>query len=410
MAIWSAAAGLIPKQSADFNTIRDMQLQLPQPSADALAASDALCQLIADKIRQHAGWISFAQYMELVLYAPGLGYYSGGAAKLGKDGDFTTAPEITPLFGGAMAQLATELMSRTAFQILEFGAGTGKLAHDVLTELRQMDVAIERYAIVEVSGELRARQEETLREFPEVTWLDRFPDSFSGVVLGNEVLDAMPVNLVVKTDNGWRERGVSLSPVGGFVFEDRPCHAELIRQVPDASGLPPGYLTETHTVAAGFMRSLGTMIASGHGQSGRGSAAILIDYGFPAHEYYHPQRAQGTLMCHYRHHAHPDPFYLPGLQDVTAHVDFTAMAQAAVDSGLELLGYTSQAAFLLDAGIGELLLRTPPEDAKRYLPQANAMQKLISPAEMGELFKVLVVGKDAALPDRFGRNDRSYRL
>ncbi|WP_200960860.1 class I SAM-dependent methyltransferase [Noviherbaspirillum sp. Root189] len=387
-----------------------MQLQLPQPSADALAASNALCQLIADEIRQHAGWIPFAQYMDLVLYAPGLGYYSGGAAKLGKDGDFTTAPEITPLFGGAMAQLAAELMSQTAFQILEFGAGTGKLARDVLTELRQMGVAIERYAIVEVSGELRARQEETLREFPEVTWLDRFPDSFSGVVLGNEVLDAMPVNLVVRTDNGWQERGVGLGPGGGFVFEDRPCHADLIRQVPDASELPPGYLTETHTVAAGFMRSLGTMIASGHGQSGRGCVAILIDYGFPAHEYYHPQRMQGTLMCHYRHHAHPDPFYLPGLQDVTAHVDFTAMAQAAADRGLDLLGYTSQAAFLLDAGIGKLLLRTSPEDAKRYLPQANAVQKLISPAEMGELFKVLVVGKGATLPDRFGRNDRSYRL
>ena len=406
----SGSAGLIPKQSADFNTIRDMQLQLPQPSADALAASNALCQLIADEIRQHAGWISFAQYMELVLYAPGLGYYSGGAAKLGKDGDFTTAPEITPLFGGAMAQLAAELMSQTAFQILEFGAGTGKLARDVLTELRQMGVTIEQYAIVEVSGELRARQEEALREFPEVRWLDRFPDSFSGVVLGNEVLDAMPVNLVVRTDNGWQERGVGLGPGGGFVFEDHPCHADLIRQVPDASELPSGYLTETHTVAAGFMRSLGTMLASGHGQSGRGSVALLIDYGFPAHEYYHPQRAQGTLMCHYRHHAHPDPFYLPGLQDVTAHVDFTAMAQAAADSGLDLLGYTSQAALLLDAGIGKLLLRTSPEDAKRYLPQANAVQKLISPAEMGELFKVLVVGKDATLPDRFGRNDRSYRL
>jgi len=387
-----------------------MQLQLPPPSADALAASHALCQLIADEIRQHAGWISFAQYMELVLYAPGLGYYSGGAAKLGKDGDFTTAPEITPLFGGALAQLAAELMAQTAFQILEFGAGTGKLARDVLTELRQMGVAIERYAIVEVSGELRARQEEALRGFPEVAWLERFPDSFSGVVLGNEVLDAMPVNLIVKTDAGWQERGVSLTPEGGFAFQDRPCYTGLARQVPGAAELPQGYLTETHTVASGFMRSLGTMINSGHGQNARGGAAILIDYGFPAHEYYHPQRAQGTLMCHYRHHAHPDPFYLPGLQDVTAHVDFTAMAQAAVDSGLELLGYTSQAAFLLDAGIGDLLLRTPPEEAKHYLPQANAMQKLISPAEMGELFKVLVVGKDVALPDRFSRHDRSYRL
>jgi SAM-dependent MidA family methyltransferase len=137
---------------------------------------------------------------------------------------------------------------------------------------------------------------------------------------------------------------------------------------------------------------------------------VLVDYGFPAHEYYLGQRALGTLMCHYRHHAHPDPFYLPGLQDVTAHVDFTAMARAAIDGGLDLLGYTSQAAFLLDAGIGDLLLRTPPTDQLRYLPQANALQKLISPAEMGELFKVLVVGKHVSLPDKFARNDRSHRL
>jgi SAM-dependent MidA family methyltransferase len=232
------------------------------------------------------------------------------------------------------------------------------------------------------------------------------------VVLGNEVLDAMPVHLVVKTAHGWRERGVGLADDAGrgFAWRDRPCGAALVAQIPDADALPDGYLTEVHPQAAGFMHALGDMLTAGHVESGRGAAALLFDYGFPAHEYYLAQRAQGTLMCHYRHHAHDDPFYLPGLQDITAHVDFTAMARGALDAGLDLLGYTSQAAFLLDAGIGDLLLRTSPEDALRYLPQANAMQKLISPAEMGELFKVLAVGRDVHLPERFARSDRSDRL
>jgi SAM-dependent MidA family methyltransferase len=386
-----------------------MQLQLPEPSIDALSASRSLQNLIANDIRRNSGWISFARYMELALYMPELGYYSGGAAKLGKEGDFTTAPEITPLFGNTLAHVAADLMSQTAPQILEFGAGTGKLAHDILSELAGMGVAIHRYLIVEVSGELRARQEKKLRDFPQVVWVNSFPPSFSGVVIGNEVLDAMPVQLVVKTEQGWKERGIGLS-ARNFVFRDRPCDPSLIAQIPDADSLPAGYLTEVHPIAAGFMNSLAAMLRSGHLDTGRGGAAILVDYGFPAHEYYLGQRAQGTLMCHYRHHAHPDPFYLPGLQDITAHVDFTAMALAAVNSGLEMLGYTSQASFLLDAGIGDLLLRTPPTDQMRYLPQSNAVQKLVSPAEMGELFKVLVVGKEAKLPEKFGRNDRSHRL
>jgi SAM-dependent MidA family methyltransferase len=389
-----------------------MELQLPEPSLDALMASRSLQTVIANDIRRNSGWISFARYMELTLYAPGLGYYSGGAAKLGKDGDFTTAPEITPLFGDTLAHVAAELMKQSAPQIMEFGAGSGKLAFDILTELAAAGVAIHRYLIVEVSGELRARQERMLRGFPQVTWLDRFPHAFSGVVLGNEVLDAMPVHLVVKTEHGWKERGIGLSGLSArkFVYRDRACDPSLVAQIPQADTLPVGYLTEVHPIATGFMTSLAEMLCAGYHDSGLGGAALLIDYGFPAHEYYLPQRAQGTLMCHYRHHAHDDPLYLPGLQDITAHVDFTAMARAAINSGLDMLGYTSQAAFLLDAGIGDLLLRTPPTDQMRYLPQANAVQKLISPAEMGELFKVLVIGKQARLPEKFGRNDRSDRL
>ena len=403
-------------------------MQLPEPTSDALAASRALQQRIADEIRHpdNNGWISFARYMELALYAPGLGYYSGGAKKLGKDGDFTTAPEITPLFGATLARIATELMAQSNPQIMEFGAGSGRLAFDILTELAAQNVPLEQYAIVELSGELRARQQQLLRGFPQVVWLDRFPAAFSGVVFGNEVLDAMPVQLVCKRAGGWREVGVALAPEPDgdhFVLREQAAggaqpelqaqlEAQILAQIPDPDALPDGYLTELHAVGCGFMRTLAQMLAadSGNAGGGKGGAALLFDYGFPAREYYLAQRAQGTLMCHYRHHAHPDPFYLPGLQDITAHVDFSAMARSALDGGLELLGYSSQAAFLMEAGIGELLLRTAPDDALHYLPQANAVQKLLSPAEMGELFKVLVVGRDVSLPEQFGRGDRSHRL
>ena len=381
-----------------------LQLQLPEPSADALQASRALLILIADEIRLQGGWISFARYMELALYAPGLGYYSGGAAKLGKDGDFTTAPEITPLFGKTLANLAAKLMAQSAPRLMEFGAGTGRLAFDILTELKARGVALESYAIVELSGELRGRQQELLRDFPEVRWLDRLPDAFSGVVIGNEVLDAMPVQLVVKTAEGWAERGLRLEGEG-FAYEDRPCSADTVRQIPDAGQLQQGYLTEAHIQAQAFMHSLAAMLAAGDG-----GCAILLDYGFPAAEYYLAQRHMGTLMCHYRHHAHPDPLYLPGLQDITAHVDFTAMAVAAVESGAELLGYMSQAGFLLAAGLGDILMRTAPEEQAHYLRQTNAVGRLTSPAEMGELFKVLVVGKGLSLPPEFARADRSHRL
>jgi SAM-dependent MidA family methyltransferase len=386
-----------------------MQLQLPEPGADAQAASHALKQLIAGEIAAAGGWISFERYMELALYAPQVGYYSGGSAKLGKDGDFTTAPEISPLFGATLAHLATELINGSqslANVFLEFGAGTGKLAADILTELHLRGRLPEKYFIVEISAQLRARQKETLAAFAQqVEWLDALPESFSGVVVGNEVLDAMPVRLARKAGDAWLERGVAVDGAGNFRYEDRAVQDLPLAQIPDADDLPDGYLTELAPLATGFMRTLARMVANGPG-----AAAILPDYGFPAAEYYLHDRSAGTLMCHYRHHAHDDPFYWPGLQDITAHVDFTAMAIAAVEAGAEVLAYTSQGAFLLNAGIGELLLRTSPEQSLDYLPQANAMQKLISPAEMGELFKVLVIGKDAEWPQRMLRHDRTHRL
>jgi SAM-dependent MidA family methyltransferase len=383
-------------------------MSLPVPSSDALAASHALQHLIAADIERNAGAISFARYMELALYAPDLGYYSGGSAKLGKDGDFTTAPELTPLFGAALAQVAAAIIAQSAPRILEFGAGTGKLAFDILTEMARLGVAVERYSIVELSGELRARQQEKLRDFPQVAWLDAFPDAFDGVVFGNEVLDAMPVHLVTKHPEGWQELQVTVRE-GRFDYLETPAGPELLAQIERQLGgqaeLPVGYVTEVHGVACGFMATLSRML-----RNGGANAAFLFDYGFPAHEYYLGMRATGTLMCHYRHHAHADPFYYPGLQDITAHVDFTAMALAAQDAGIEVLGYLNQAGFLIGAGIGELLLRTDPSDLKAYLPQAGALQKLVSPAEMGELFKVLAVGKNVALPEAIAMQDRSHRL
>jgi SAM-dependent MidA family methyltransferase len=382
-------------------------MSLPLPDSDALSASHALQQQIATAIEQAGGAIPFSRFMELALYAPRLGYYSGGAAKLGSSGDFITAPEITSLFGQALARAAAAIIAQSAPNIIEFGAGTGKLARDVLVALAEEGVSVESYTIIELSGELRARQEEALRDFPQVRWLEGFPDSFNGVVLANEVLDAMPVELVVKTRDGWRRQMVTVEN-GRFAYVqqelDASLAAQLARQVPHADSLAEGYLTELHPVACGFMGSLARMFANGKG------AAILLDYGFPAHEYYVDARVGGTLMCHYRHHAHPEPFFLPGLQDITAHVEFTTMALAAQDAGLEVLGYMSQAGFLLGCGIGELLLRLDPEDPVRYLPQSKAVQKLVSPAEMGELFKVLIVGNGVDLPQELARADRSGRL
>ncbi len=379
-------------------------MPLPEPTADALAASRALHQLISEDIRAHDDWISFARYMEMVLYAKDLGYYAGGAAKLGKDGDFTTAPEITPLFGATLARFAQSLFPNQPLRLLEFGAGSGKLAHDMLAALRASGAVVASYQIVELSAELRARQQVMLASDPAVSWLDSPPAAFSGLVLGNEVLDAMPVPLLVRADGRWLERGVSLSG-DSFCFADRDADPLLAEQIPDADRLPDGYLTEVHPQQSGFIRLLADML-----RGGEAGAALLIDYGFPASEYYLPQRNQGTLMCHYRHHAHGDPFYLPGLQDITVHVDFTQMARAGIEAGLELASWQSQAAFLLAAGLPELLQAGRPDDPTAWLPQANAVQKLTSPAEMGELFKVLVLSHQLPMPAALLRSDRSHRL
>ncbi|CAG2140092.1 hypothetical protein LMG19282_01780 [Cupriavidus campinensis] len=386
---------------------------LPLPPADALDASAALTTCIGDAIEAADGWIGFDRYMALALYAPRLGYYSGGAAKFGRDArdgsDFITAPELTPFFARTLARQFAPLIAMDLPRVLEFGAGTGRLAADLLLALETEGALPETYQIVELSGELRVRQQETLAARAphlagRVQWLDELPAQFEGVIVGNEVLDAMPVRLFARLGGRWHERGVALAD-GKFTFEDRPLADNAI---PDALRALPGdhdMVTETHAEAEGFTRAVGAMLTRG--------AAFFIDYGFPAAEYYHPQRAEGTLMCHYRHHAHPDPFLYPGLQDITAHVNFSGIAEAAVDAGLSVAGFASQARFLMNAGITELLMELDPTDARAFLPHANAVQKLLSEAEMGELFKVIVLtrGLDDALPlAGFARGDRVHAL
>lgn len=364
-------------------------MPLPQPAAEALAHSERVRQHIVREIESAGGWIDFVRYMELAMYAPGLGYYSAGADKFGAGGDFVTAPEISPLFGRSLARPVAEVLRATGGDILEVGAGSGKLALQLLSELRKAEALPDHYYILELSADLRQRQQALLRErvpglCERVQWLDALPQSFSGVVLGNEVLDAMPVHLVHWQRGGMRERGVVIRD-RVLAWEDRAIVNEALQQV--AARLVPedDYLSEISLAAPAFIRSVGGMLRKGR--------AIFIDYGFLREEFYHPQRNRGTLMCHYRHYAHDDPFHLPGLQDITAHVDFSAIGDTARESGLEVVRYSTQARFLIDCGITDLLAETDPQHAAAYLPLANQVQRLTSPAEMGELFKVIVLEK-----------------
>ena len=378
------------------------RLSMPAPSPEASAHSERVVARIRAEIAAAGGWIGFDRYMELALYAPGLGYYAAGARKFGSGGaggDFVTAPEISPLFAQALAALAAQVLGHAAPHIVEFGAGTGALARDLLAALDARGTTVGSYGIVELSADLRERQRSLLTD-TRVHWLASPPRDFRGLIVANEVLDVMPVRLFVRGHGTLYERGVALRD-GALAFETRPADATLAEAVAEieaeVGALPAGYGAEVGLVARGWMRSAGQWLAHG--------ALLALDYGFPRREYYHPQRIMGTLMCHYRHHAHADPLWLPGLNDITAHVDFTAMAQAAHDGGLDVLGYTTQAHVLLNCGLLELLReqRTPAA--------ANAAHRLISEAEMGELVKVLAVGRgiDAPLLG-FTRGDRAHTL
>ncbi len=379
---------------------------LPKPSADALNHSLRLTTLIRGEIAAAGGWIDFARYLELALYAPGLGYYSAGAMKFGQDGDFVTAPELSPLFGHTLAQQLAQVLAGGG-DVLELGAGSGQLAVDLLSELERLDALPPRYFILEVSPDLRQRQHALLHQrvphlAARIHWLESLPSRFKGMMIANEVLDALPVHLVVWREDGLYQRGVEVC-AGSFAWRERSLTSGPAWEMAHRLDLAPGYLSEVAPAAPALVRSLAFSLERG--------VLLLIDYGFGAAEYYHPQRRLGTLMCHYRHHSHDDPFFLPGLQDITAHVNFSAIVAAGMEAGLDLLGYTSQAHFLLNCGLTDRLSRVDAEDAAAYLPLANQAQTLLSPAEMGELFKAIAFGRgfDESLRG-FSRGDKSAVL
>lgn len=384
---------------------------------------------MAQEIKAAGGWISFARYMELALYAPGLGYYSAGSRKFGSAGDFVTAPEISPLFARCIARQLAQLHGEGLHTILEIGAGSGVLAAEFLLQMEALGCVPDGYLILELSGDLRERQKAAIaRRAPalldRVHWLDVLPGRFEGVILANEVLDATPAHRVRSTSSSVEEMGVGLAskppspsiplPRGEgrnptslageirFIASPRTAAGELLSAT-TALALPDGYETEVNLTARALVTSLARLLTRG--------VMLFIDYGFPAREFYHPQRSSGTLMCHYRHHAHDDPFAFVGLQDITTHVDFSAVAAAAHNGGAVLLGYATQAQFLINCGITELLAATPASDTRAYAPLAAQAQTLLSPAEMGELFKVIALGKNVDLPLLgFARGDKSHTL
>ncbi|MFZ5534507.1 MAG: class I SAM-dependent methyltransferase [Pseudomonadota bacterium] len=368
---------------------------LPLPSAAARAHSARLCAHIAAQIAQAGGSIGFDRYMELALYAPGLGYYSAGAAKFGAEGDFVTAPELTPLFGRTLAAPCGEWLAQLGPDawMLELGAGSGVLAADVLSALAQCGRLPATYAILERSAELRERQRQLLQArvpdlLDRVRWLDGLPDApIEGVLLANEVLDALPVVRAHKTGAGWMELRVGGDAEQGFADVLAPASPELAGQLEAIEAvlglaLPPGYTTELQPWLPAWMASLGASFSRG--------AMLWIDYGLPRHQYYHPERASGTLRCHYRHRALDDPYRWPGLQDITAWVDFTALAEAAQAAGWVVDGYTTQAAFLIGAGIESELAQLDPVADYNVLQRTK---RLLMPGEMGEAFKVMALAK-----------------
>jgi SAM-dependent MidA family methyltransferase len=347
---------------------------------------------IAKEISLHGGWISFARYMELALHAPGAGYYAAGAQKFGAHGDFVTAPELGTLFGRTLARQLKDLLGKN-HGIVEIGAGSGALAEALLKELSC------EYSILETSAELRDRQKRRLKD--SVRWLSGLPERFRGVIIANEVVDAMPVHALAWRAGGTMERGVALEG-GRLTWQERPASGALLEAAGEIHP-PVPYESEIGLAGQAWVRRVAESIEQG--------VLLVIDYGFPRREYYHPERSAGTLMCHHRHTAHGDVFARPGLEDITAHVDFSALASAAREAGLEVLGYATQAQFLVNCGITDVLGEANIENALHYAPLAAEANKLLSPAEMGELFKVLAVGRGMTRPLLgFSHNDRLHTL
>lgn len=362
--------------------------ELPPPSADAIAVSEQLQNHIREVITTHQGWIPFSHFMELALYTPKLGYYTGGAHKIGSAGDFITAPTLTPLFAQTIAQQINPLLPQTAGNVYEFGAGTGELAAGLLQHLSD---GLNTYYIIEVSPELAERQRQTIAQsvpeaISQVVHLTELPAHFDGILIGNEVLDAMPVERIRHQNEQFHRLGVSLN---NNAFIESSCPLTDPKLCATAQTLFPHsttpYTSELHPTQHAFIRTLAERLTRG--------AMIWIDYGFDANQYYHPQRQDGTLIGHYRHHTIHNPFYHIGLTDLTAHVNFTDIAQAGTDAGLDLIGYTTQAHFLLNLGITNLLESFNPS-SHDYIRHAHALHQLLGQHEMGELFKVIAFGRE----------------
>ena len=373
---------------------------------EAHSLTTAMLKRVHKAIVAAQGWLPFDQFMAMALYEPGLGYYANQQPKFGtmpqSGSDFVTAPELSPLFGAALAQQVAEALKATGTdEVWEFGAGSGALAHQLLSELKRLGCPIKRYNIMDLSSTLKARQQAKLAEFgKQVQWLSQWPDTLQGVVVGNEVLDAMPVKLLNRIQGVWHERGVVVADVAthpdGLAWEDRPTELK-----PPLEPLGDhDYLTEIQPQGEAFVASLAERLLA----SEKGGAAFFMDYGFPESEFFHPERHMGTVMCHQAHKADANPLAAVGLKDITAHVNFTGIALAGQEAGLQVLGYTSQARFLLNLGLAERMSEAP-------LPERAQAMKLISEHEMGELFKVVgFATHDHWQAQGFKAGDRSHRL
>ena len=377
------------------------QIELPQPSQDAQTSSKALLERIRAEIRGHGGRISFARYMELALYAPGLGYYSGGSQKIGAAGDFVTAPEISSMFSECLSNQIRQVLTGLAISdnacVLEVGAGSGRMAADILTSLEQHNVLPAQYMILELSAQLKQRQFETLQKLvphllSRIVWIEQLPEQdFCGVVVANELLDAMPVHKFVLKEKKLHEYYVTwIDDHLDWVIGDLSIADIELRLTSFQKEFVEGYTSEVNLAASAWINTVGRLMRRG--------MILVIDYGYPRHEYYHPQRISGTLMCHYRHRMHDDPFLYPGLQDITAHVDYTAIALAALETDLKISGYTTQAHFLIDCGLADIAEKRFSEDIKQQIITSGQIKKLTLPSEMGEIVKVVALTRDYSTP------------
>ena len=370
---------------------------LPVPDQDALIQSEKLIERIKQALRKQGGVISFDEYMNMVLYEPGLGYYSAGSRKFGSEGDFVTAPELSPIFSQCLANQCAEILNELGSgTILELGAGTGAMARDILLELEKQNSLPDNYLILEVSADLKQRQQDELKEtiphlLERVVWLDALPkEGISGVILANEVLDALPVKRFKKLATGFKEMKVGLG-VDQFVWVESDAEDKLLnslRRLEDnlLTSFPENYISEINLQLEQWLNGIEEALNKG--------VMLFIDYGYSAAEYYHPERMDGSLLCHYRHRVHADPFYYPGLQDITSSANFTAIAECADSIGLHVSGYTNQTYFLFGCGLEDLLADMNQLEIKAQTKIAQQVRVLTMPEEMGERFKVMALTKD----------------